>query len=272
MSSPHADLALATRIESAGVRDMEAYVVAARESAVYSDAAFFRVAGGIATWFSQDNVLNGAAGLGIGGPVELEEVAALEAFYRDRMTPPQLDVCPLADPSLLKWLAMRGFVAASFENVLVRGTGDIEDPPLVFPGVDVLVGEAADREQWAELEARGFTEDEPSPQDRRVALASSMRDDVTRFIATVDGRPGGAGLFSAFDGVGHLNGDSTLPACRGRGAQQAVIAARLHHAAELGCDLVYVETTPGSASQRNMERAGFRIAYTRVTMVAPADG
>jgi hypothetical protein len=28
-----------------------------------------------------------------------------------------------------------------------------------------------------------------------------------------------------------------------------------------------VQTVPGSASQRNVERAGFRIAYTKPTMI-----
>jgi hypothetical protein len=34
-------------------------------------------------------------------------------------------------------------------------------------------------------------------------------------------------------------------------------------AAAAGCELVVTQTDPGSTSQRNMERAGFRTAYTR---------
>jgi hypothetical protein len=43
-----------------------------------------------------------------------------------------------------------------------------------------------------------------------------------------------------------------------------LLAARLDHAARLGCDLAMICTAPGGESQRNSERAGFRIAYTRI--------
>lgn len=248
------------------MRDMEAYVVAARDSGVYGEAAFFKVGGGIAAWFSVQNVLNGSVGLGMNGFVELEEVAALEAFYRERGSQPVLDVCPLADASLTAWLAERGFVPVSYDNVLVRPVGGEDELPGVAQGVEVLTGEAVERALWAELVARGFTEDQPTAEDFRVARASSMRDDVIRVVALVDGVPAGAGMLCVEDSLGHLNGDSTLPAFRGRGAQQALIAERLRYAAARGADLVYVETTPGSGSQRNMERLGFRLAYTRMSL------
>ena len=34
-----------------------------------------------------------------------------------------------------------------------------------------------------------------------------------------------------------------------------------------GCDLATAATLPGSVSQRNYERHGFRVAYTRATLV-----
>jgi GNAT superfamily N-acetyltransferase len=61
-----------------------------------------------------------------------------------------------------------------------------------------------------------------------------------------------------------LAGASTVPAWRGRGAQGALLGARLRHAAALGCDVAMMGALPGSASQRNAERQGFRIAYTRM--------
>jgi len=38
----------------------------------------------------------------------------------------------------------------------------------------------------------------------------------------------------------------------------------LRHAKEQGCDLAMMCAAPGSTSQRNAERQGFRIAYTRI--------
>lgn len=42
---------------------------------------------------------------------------------------------------------------------------------------------------------------------------------------------------------------------------------RLARARELGCEVAYSVTLPGTASRRNMERAGFRVAYPKVLMV-----
>jgi hypothetical protein len=57
---------------------------------------------------------------------------------------------------------------------------------------------------------------------------------------------------------------ATLPAFHGRGAQTALIHRRLADAAAAGCTLLAVEATPGSQSERNLERIGLRLAYTRV--------
>jgi hypothetical protein len=37
----------------------------------------------------------------------------------------------------------------------------------------------------------------------------------------------------------------------------------MRYAVEHGCDIAMMVTLPGSDSQRNAERKGFRIAYTR---------
>jgi hypothetical protein len=42
-----------------------------------------------------------------------------------------------------------------------------------------------------------------------------------------------------------------------------LLEARLHFAADAGCNIAMLCAEPGSASQRNAERQGFRIAYSR---------
>jgi hypothetical protein len=71
-------------------------------------------------------------------------------------------------------------------------------------------------------------------------------------------------VLAIHDGVAHLAGASTIPAGRKQGAQLALLDARLRYAAEQGCDLALMGAAPGSGSQRNAERHGFRIAYTRI--------
>ena len=60
-----------------------------------------------------------------------------------------------------------------------------------------------------------------------------------------------------------LAGASTVPEGRRNGAQLALLDTRLHTAASQGCNLAMMVAAPGSASQRNAERNGFRVAYTR---------
>ena len=48
------------------------------------------------------------------------------------------------------------------------------------------------------------------------------------------------------------------------GLQSALLRERMRYAAERGCDLAMMVAEAGSESQRNAERQGFRIAYTRL--------
>jgi GNAT superfamily N-acetyltransferase len=85
----------------------------------------------------------------------------------------------------------------------------------------------------------------------------------------VDGVIAGGAAVSAQHGVCGLFGASTLPAFRRRGAQSALLATRLAWAREKGCDLAVSITQPGSISHRNIERSGFRVAYTRTKLIFP---
>jgi GNAT superfamily N-acetyltransferase len=66
------------------------------------------------------------------------------------------------------------------------------------------------------------------------------------------------------NGVALLAGAATLPPWRKHGAQRGLLEHRLQCAAALGCDLAMMGAAPGSGSQRNAERQGFWIAYTRI--------
>jgi predicted acetyltransferase len=68
-----------------------------------------------------------------------------------------------------------------------------------------------------------------------------------------------------------LFGASTKPEFRRRGVQAAMTFERLRMAAKAGCKIAVVMTQPGSGSQRNMERQGFRVAYTKFVMVKEWD-
>jgi GNAT superfamily N-acetyltransferase len=94
-------------------------------------------------------------------------------------------------------------------------------------------------------------------------------EDAYPFIADIDSVPVASGLLTMHAGVALLAGASTVPEARGRGAQRALLAARLRFARDHGCRLAMMCAAPGSSSQRNAERHGFRIAYTRIKWRKP---
>jgi GNAT superfamily N-acetyltransferase len=83
------------------------------------------------------------------------------------------------------------------------------------------------------------------------------------FLAEINGQVAGGGVLTMHENIASLGGASTLPAFRNRGAQTALLRARLAFAAEHGCEVAMVTTLPGSTSHRNVERQGFRVVYTR---------
>jgi GNAT superfamily N-acetyltransferase len=79
---------------------------------------------------------------------------------------------------------------------------------------------------------------------------------------------GGGQLFFA-DGIARLYGDGVRPEHQRHGIQAALIAERLAEAQRRGCDLACSLTLPDHSAQRNMQRAGFKIAYTRPNYTMP---
>jgi GNAT superfamily N-acetyltransferase len=87
-------------------------------------------------------------------------------------------------------------------------------------------------------------------------------------IACVDGAPAGVGILYVKDGRALLADAATLPGFRGQGCHGALIRHRISQAAERGCDFLTSFVAFGSASHRNLERAGLRVAYTKAMWVS----
>lgn len=81
------------------------------------------------------------------------------------------------------------------------------------------------------------------------------------FLARYEGEPVGTGALTVDDTIGGLSAAAVLPSFRNRGCHTALLHARLYAAYGLGCSIVESDATYGSASFRNQQRAGFRMAY-----------
>jgi GNAT superfamily N-acetyltransferase len=94
------------------------------------------------------------------------------------------------------------------------------------------------------------------------------------YVAYDADAPAGAGALYVHERIGWLGLGATLPQFRGRGAQSAILAARIEEARRLGCATVTTETGEleegrPSSSYRNIVRAGFREAGVRENYRAP---
>ncbi|HEV2861068.1 MAG TPA: GNAT family N-acetyltransferase [Pyrinomonadaceae bacterium] len=262
----HADLELARRLERAEARSNAEFVEARAKTSPDSGAEWIEVAGAYAMFDGVASPLTQTFGLGLFEPVTRAEFERIEEFFRERGAPVFHEVSPLAESALLDLLNGRGYRPIEFTSVMFR--------PLPFgvsrsaprdEGLRVRVVGVGEHELWARTAARGWGES-PELADFMLGLArvSAERSGAVSFLAELEGEPIATGALSICEGVALLAGASTVPEGRRRGAQLALLESRLSYAAGRGCDLAMMCAQPGSASQRNAERQGFRIAYTRI--------
>lgn len=280
MSEPafFSDARLARRLESLVVDSSVVFAESARRVIPGSQAVTEKIAGGAALFLAAGSPVNGTAGLGFERPFTAEGAEAVESFFLSRGERPVVNLCPLAHASVHEVLAGRGWAVEGFENVLAREIGssaETEPDPSRFSDAIVITEAESeeDRASWALVAATGFSSPlEPLPEQLSIGAVVAAKTSSRLFIAWVDGCAAGTGELCTAGGVGWLSGDSTLPRFRGRGVQQALQQHRLRIAAAEGCDIAVTESDPGSGSQRNMERLGFRVVYTRVDLAGPFIG
>lgn len=263
-----ADLLLARRLEStdAWVSTLSAQIHAQLHPS--SGAVAEPAAGGYAVFTGVGSPLTQAIGVGMKGPVTEADMERLEAFFEVRGSPTQIDLCPLADPSMIEQMALRGYRLKEFSNMLMRPLRDAHAHPSGEGPLRVQHCTPSEDELWASTVAQGFAENLIVSDENLLVLKSLFhRPDSICLLAWLEGRPVGGGALAMHDGVAALYGASTLPSFRRRGVQKAIILTLLAHAVDGGCDVAYTLTKPGSVSQRNVERQHFVVAYTRAVMV-----
>jgi GNAT superfamily N-acetyltransferase len=232
-----------------------------------SGATMAHIAGGRALFFGAVSPLTQALGVGMAGPVSAEDFNRLESFFRARSAPVVLSLSPFADESVFAHLHERRYRIHHFENTLIRPLNGDSAPS---GPVHAKLVTAADRDEWARVVTTGFGEGQPPTADL-IQLVSLFFDSQSASAwAALDqsGDMGGGATLSIFGQSAIFHGDSTMPSHRRQGMQSALIEARIQHAAAAGCTLAIACTVPGTVSQRNYERAGFRVAYTKLMAVS----
>jgi YbgC/YbaW family acyl-CoA thioester hydrolase len=270
---PLVDLALARRLEGAEGTSCARFAEARSKLFTGSGAAWIDVDGTYAVFDGAASPVTQTFGFGLFTTPLAAQLDRIEHFFRERSAPVHHEVCPLADPGHLSLLLERGYQPFELTSVLYQPIAGAVDAVSAPTGVRaaLLDRTAPDEvEAWAHAAAQGWSENGDLGEFiQQMTRIIATRPDVHMFQVVDGGRPIATAALNVAGGVALLAGASTIPAARQRGAQLALLAARLAFAARLGCDLAMMGAAPGSASQRNAERHGFRIAYTRTKWRLP---
>lgn len=260
------DVALSRRLERAEARSNAGFIETRAELFPESGARWIDVAGAYALYDGAASPLTQTFGLGLFEEVTSAEMEALENFFRECGAPVFHEVSPLADLALLALLNKRGYQPIELTSVMCKPIRrELNLAAAHDNKIQVRLIREDEHELWAQTAARGWSEfAEYADLMLELSRVGVKNPNMLSFLAELDGQPIATGGLSINGGVALLAGASTVPESRKQGAQLALLKSRLRHAAESGCDLAMMGAQPGSASQRNAERHGFRIAYTRI--------
>jgi hypothetical protein len=261
MTQVFADLPRARRLERTEGRGNAAFVDAQARVDPASGAIWKTAGGAFAMFAGVGSPLTQTFGLGLLEPLVDSDLDAIERFFTSRGSAAIHEVCPLAGVDVFAKLAGRGYKPVELSSVLFQPI-DGNTRTAGNSTVTVRKVERTDAALYGKVSAQGWSE-YPDLMPYIEAFAQLSVECATCFIAERDGKPIATAALFMQDGTALLAGASTIPEGRRQGAQNVLLDTRLQVAASHGCDLAMMVAAPGSASQRNAERQGFRIAYTR---------
>lgn len=236
-----------------------------------------RCCGGVASRAHHGSWLNTAVGMGFDGPIDPREIDELIAWFVERGVEPRVELCPFAHDSLTITLAQHGFVPRTFENVFFReldADQPVMPPQPLHDEIEIRRVDPADSTvvvAYSRAVMAGFLP--PDVQISEESLETSARvlrhPRTVAFAAWSNGQIVGGGAMEIAGDVCSLFGMSTVHTHRRMGIQNAIIAARINHAAEDGVKIATIGSKPNIATERTARRFGFQLAYTKVHVVRP---
>lgn len=260
---PFSDLELSRRLEKAEGFACAQHADARRRLRPESEAEWMNCGGAFVIFDGVDSPCTQTFGLGIFEELASETLDKIERFFQDRGAPVFHEVSPYAGVAALDLLCARGYKPIELSNVLYQPVA--EPAPFASNSVTVRVAGPREAKLWGEISARGWSHDHPEFADVLLELGAvtTAREQTVCFLAEVDGTPGAAGVLCLYEGVALFGGSATVPELRRRGLQSALLRKRMRYGFEHHYELAMMAAQPGSNSQRNAERAGFHVAYTR---------
>ncbi len=260
------DKNLSQKLERTEARSNADFVETRARLEPESGAAWTDIGGAYAMYDGVESPLTQTFGLGLFDEITDAEMEKLESFFKDREAPVFHEVSPMADPSLMPLLNERGYQPFELTSVMYRILDETElDLPPLNPLILTRIISDAEVDLWARTCAAGWSTEHEGLADFMFNFGriSAQCDGAYPYLAELDGNAISTGMLLIYDDVCILAGASTVLEGRNNGAQNALLDARLRFARERGCTLAVMGALPGSQSQKNGQKNGFNIAYTR---------
>ncbi|HVL58100.1 MAG TPA: GNAT family N-acetyltransferase [Burkholderiaceae bacterium] len=270
------DAALSDAVESAASVDM--YEAAPPEVAAALGVRALQIDGATVLLAKSlaDPTMNRVIGIGVDQEASEDALDSLiEMFDAERVDRYWIHVSPMAQPAALpQWLRTRRFAPPRRRSwvKLICHTDPVVPPRSEF---QIRPARADDANAVAATICESFGW--PQAQATEWLAALVMRPSWQTFVACDGVSVIGAGLLyidaerkAAWLGMGAVR-DSH----RGRGAQRALIVARVRAALEAGCDSIVSETGDPIADEpnpslHNLQRCGFERVVSRLNYAAPS--
>jgi ribosomal protein S18 acetylase RimI-like enzyme len=228
------------------------------------------IGGALCTAISEQpsTMLNRVIGLGLDAPATDDDLEAIESFFGRHGRPFYVSLNRKAKPSdLAGRLERRGFAAAYAWMKFTRGP---EPLPQTDSPLRVELAEPRHGPDFGDIVAAGY-----GLEPFVATWLAELPKTSWRCYLAYDGEdPAGAAALFVHEDTGYLTFAATKAEHRRKGAQSALLAARIRDAVEAGCTMLVTETgeripMKPSDSYRNILRFGFEEAYVRPNYLSP---
>jgi len=263
------DKAFARRLESCEEMPQVLYAKVFQRTRPEIGAAEEEICGGHMSFCGLGSPVGRAVALGLDRPFTAADLDRVEEFYFGHKAPAQVDLCPMHEPAVFEMFKERGYAIAELNNVLYRKLDRKEKFPPPPVGCEIRRALLEEAEATGAIVESAFFPDGAPEAFRGLIAPLYQMEGALAFVSSVQSKvvACGTGLVIPQHKVFALCGAGTLAEYRGRGLQTALLCARMAAAAEAGCEYAVVVTQGGTTSQRNAERLGFCVAYSKVTVI-----
>jgi ribosomal protein S18 acetylase RimI-like enzyme len=263
------DKAFARRLESVEEMPQVMYARTFQKTRPEIGAAEEEICGGHMIFAGLGSPIGRATGVGLDRAFTAADLDGVEEFYRAHRAPSQVDLCPMHEPAVFELFKERGYAIAELNNVLFRKLDAQETFPPAPARCEIRPSRLEEADTAGAIVESAFFPDGAPEAYRGLVAPFYQMERALAFVASVEGKlvACGTGLVIPERRVFALCGAGTLAEFRGRGLQTALLRARMAAAVQAGCEFAVVVTNGGTTSQRNAERLGFRVAYSKVTVI-----